>query len=72
MVIRGGVSTSVTFRPATRARSLARGTAARRIVNSSAAVVSGSSDESNQDPLAGVLPPGVDLGPFDPVEGKLE
>ena len=42
------------------------------IVDSSAAVVSGSSDEPSQDPLAGVLPPGVDLGPFDLVEGRLE
>lgn len=45
------------------------------IVDSSATVasgVSGSSDDSSQDPLAEALPPGVDLGPFDLAEGRLE
>lgn len=44
-------------------------------VDSSASVasgVSGSSDDLSQDPLAEALPPGVDLGPFDLVEGRLE
>ena len=42
------------------------------MVDSSAAVVGGSSEETNQDPLDGVLPPGVELGPFDPVKGNLK
>ncbi len=42
------------------------------MVDSSATVVGGSSEETNQDPLDRVLPPGVELGPFDPVKGNLK